>query len=151
MERRRHKHVVDAAVGLHVRVEGVERPVFGKAEPRGGVRIFEDARLGENLIDFVGLVDVEIARQYHGQPAGDGPDSFHHEFGRLAPCHHAHMVHVEIEIKECPFGVHVAKLAVSADSDAGGIPSQTRFGGCGRKPEITMTEHANAFLVVENS
>ena len=59
---RRNEDVVNAAVGHQIRIETVERAVLRKALPGISVGVFQDIRLGKCLVDFVILVNIEIAR-----------------------------------------------------------------------------------------
>ena len=162
---RRHKHMIDTARGEVIGFKRIEGAVFRKADTGGIVRIFQQSRLGEDGIDFVVLVHVEVASEDDRLTLGYLADSCHHQFGGLATCHHAHVVHVEIKIIEdsLRFGspaveesmAHLlpcldSELAPGADTDAGRIPTEGWLVGRFVEPKLALVEELDLVFFVEN-
>ena len=159
----RHKHVVDAACRIQIRLEIVERAVFREADASGLIGVFQQPRVGENRKDFVGLVHIKIACKDDRLALGYFSDFIHHQFGSLAPCHHAHMVHVEVKIEYgfggsspaveqamTPWLFYHSELTPGADADAGRVPTEGRLVGRLVEPEIAMVDEPEFVFFVEN-
>ena len=115
--------MVDTTGGLEFRIPTVEGTVLGKAHLRLLIAIYQQARLGEDAVDLVGLIDIEIACEHHGLPFGNLADALHHQLGALATSDGAHVVHVQIEEEELQAAVLQFKTTPRTDAHAGGIPS----------------------------
>ena len=115
--------MVDAALRSQPRIETVECAVLRKADGRADVGVLQYARLGEDAVYLVGLVDVEIACENHGGTIGNLFNLAHHKACSLTAGHLAHMVHVQVEEIEFLRRQRVNEFAPGADADAGGIPA----------------------------
>ena len=143
--------VVDALVGDARLLEIIPGAVLGKAQAGGFVAVLEQAGLGEDGVDLVVLVDVEVTGE-DGQSLAFGHllDALAYELGGLAAGHAAHVVHVEVEEDELLLGAEVEETSPGADADAGGIPSQGGAVWGLVEPEIPAVEQAHAFLFIKD-
>ena len=158
--------MVDAALCEVFCFEGVEGAVFRETYAGGIVRVFQQSRLGENGVNLIVLVHIEISGEDDRKTIGHFLDALHHQFGRLAPGHYAHMIHVEIEVVKGLWSLYIVavglfiglvvlacfhrKLAPSADANTGRIPAQ---GGLVRRlvePKVAMIEELELVFFVED-
>lgn len=96
----REEDMIDTAGGFQIGTEGVEGAVFTQAEGGCLVAVGEMTLLGEDGIDFVGLIDVEIAGEDGGKAVGDGIDLAYHQLSPLTTGFDTDMIHVEVEEEE---------------------------------------------------
>ena len=150
VERRRHKHVVDAAVRLQVGVERVERSVLCEAQTAALIRVLKDSRLGEDGVYLVILVYIEVARKNNGSTLGYLLYLPHDKLRALAACRHAHVVHVKIEVIELELRVLLPELAPRAYAYACGVPSELWRVGRLVEPEIALAQELYAVFLVED-
>ena len=68
----RHKDVVNAGFGFQIRVKVDKGAVLGKPEPCVCVRVIEDATFAESAVNLIVLVNIEVAREHHRGPFGNG-------------------------------------------------------------------------------
>jgi len=147
---RRNEDVVDARRGVEVGLEAVEGAGLGKPQSRGEVAVFQDSGLGEDAVDFVVLVDVEVAGEDDGCSLGDVADALHDELSGFAACRSADVVHMEVEEKEFLLGPHVLELSPRADANAGGIPAETGLLWRLAEPEVAVVEESDMVFLVED-
>ena len=69
------------------------------------------ARGAEYAVDFVGLVDIEVACEYHWSSLCYLANLAHHKFCCLAACHNAHVVHMQVEVVELLLRLFLSDLA----------------------------------------
>lgn len=150
-ELRRQEDVVDAALRLQVGLKGIEGSILAEALLGHGIRVVQQSRVGEDGVDFVVLVDIEVTREDDRRlTVGEFLYLLHDELGPFASGDHSDMVHVQIEIIELHLGSLVAELTPSADSYAGGIPSESGTVGGLTEPEVAVVEQLQIVFFEED-
>ena len=145
----RYKDVVDAALGLGIGVKAHKCAVLGHAQTCLSIAVVEQSTVGKDAIHLVVLVHVEVTGEHHGGSMRNGAYALHHQFGSLAPCHHAHVIHVQVEEIEhkCP----APELRPRAHAPAHGIPAHAHLVGCFAEPEGALAQQVQTVLFVEDA
>ena len=151
LDRGGDEDVVNPARGHGLGVEIVEGAVGGVASFGRLVRIAQRLGAGQQRIDCIGLVDVEVARKETALARrAHRADAFKDQTAALGARPDADMVQVEVEEVEDNAALPVAEPAPRTDAGQRRIPPHARPPGTLREPEMAFIEQFEALAEVEN-